>query len=194
MTSVSMSIAPATDRQRTIATLTTAFAADPIVRWVYRDPHIYLTHFPELIRLFGGRAFDHGTAHSVDDFAGAALWLPPGVEPDEEALGELLQQSVPEREQGDVFAMLEQMGEYHPKEPLWYLPIIGVDPTRQGRGYGSALLKHALAECDRQHKPAYLESSNPRNVPLYERHGFEVVGEIQVADSPPLWPMLRAAR
>ena len=27
---------------------------------------------------------------------------------------------------------------------------------------------------------AYLESSNPRNIPLYERHGFEALGEIQV--------------
>jgi ribosomal protein S18 acetylase RimI-like enzyme len=72
--------------------------------------------------------------------------------------------------------------------------VIGVDPTCQGMGYGSALLAYALEVCDRDHLPAYLESSNPRNIPLYERFGFEVQGEIQVATSPPIAPMLRAAR
>jgi hypothetical protein len=50
-----------------------------------------------------------------------------------------------------------------------------------------------LARADRDGLPAYLEASAPRNRALYERHGFEVVGEIQAGDSPPLWPMLRPA-
>jgi ribosomal protein S18 acetylase RimI-like enzyme len=86
------------------------------------------------------------------------------------------------------------MAGYHPAEPHWYLPLIGVDPTHQNRGYGSALLRHALLQCDRDHVAAYLESSNPANIPLYERHGFTVLGTIQVGSSPPITPMLRAAR
>ena len=125
---------------------------------------------------------------------GAALWLRPGVEPDQEPLIELIQQAIPESDQGKVFAMFEQMGKYHPHEPLWYLPVIGVDPARQGMGLGSALLVHALAECDREGKQAYLESTSTRSRDLYARHGFEVTGTIQVADSPPFWPMLRKAR
>jgi ribosomal protein S18 acetylase RimI-like enzyme len=65
---------------------------------------------------------------------------------------------------------------------------------RQGRGLGSALLKAGLARCDAEGAAAYLESSNPKNVPLYERHGFEVIGLVQPADFPPLIPMLRPAR
>ena len=68
------------------------------------------------------------------------------------------------------------------------------DPAKQGRGYGSALLRHALARCDRDRLPAYLESSNPVNVPLYQRHGFEVIGTIQQGSSPELVPMLRKPR
>ena len=83
------------------------------------------------------------------------------------------------------------MGKYHPEEPHWYLPLIGVDPLHQGRGYGSALMKHALQRCDQENKLAYLESSNPRNLSLYIRHGFEIIGTIRVADSPPMIPMLR---
>lgn len=177
-----------------IAVITLAFAADPVVRWMYPEPHQYTAYWPEFVAAFGGKAFEHGTADYVDDFAGAALWLPPGVQPDEEPLVSLLQRSVAEPELGDVFAVLEQMGSYHPTGPHWYLPLIGVDPSQQGKGYGSALLSEALNRCDREGLVAYLESSNPRNVPLYERHGFEVRGTIQAGSSPPLWPMTRMPR
>ena len=90
--------------------------------------------------------------------------------------------------------MLDEMDSYHIEEEHWYLPMIGVDPSQQGRGIGSALLQHALAPCDEQGLPAYLESSNPANVPLYQRHGFEVLGEIQIGSSPVVYPMLRRPR
>jgi ribosomal protein S18 acetylase RimI-like enzyme len=86
------------------------------------------------------------------------------------------------------------MGSFHPEEPHWYLPLIGVDPSHQARGYGSMLMKHALERCDREEKLAYLESSNPRNLSLYIRHGFELIGTIQVADAPPVFPMRRKPR
>jgi ribosomal protein S18 acetylase RimI-like enzyme len=86
------------------------------------------------------------------------------------------------------------MGRYHPVKPHWYLPLIGVDPLAQGRGYGSALLRDALELIDREGQAAYLESTNPVNLPLYQRHGFEVVGIIRVGDAPPVIPMMRPAR
>ena len=106
----------------------------------------------------------------------------------------LLHDTIPEEDQADVFALLQAMDRNHPVEPHWYLPMIGVDPAKQRNGYGSALLKHALRRCDGQHAVAYLESSSPKNVPLYERHGFELLGTIQVGSSPPLFPMLRRPR
>jgi ribosomal protein S18 acetylase RimI-like enzyme len=106
----------------------------------------------------------------------------------------LFERTLPRRLQRDAAAVLEQMGRYHPAGPHWYLPMIGVDVTVQGRGYGSALLEYALSACDCQIKDAYLESSNPRNIPLYEKHGFELRGMIQVNSSPPLFPMVRKAR
>jgi hypothetical protein len=41
---------------------------------------------------------------------------------------------------------------------------------------------------------AYLESTNPANLSLYVRHGFEVVGQMQAGRSPPLFPMVRQPR
>ena len=180
--------------EQAVAVIVLAFSSDPAARWSYPDPDQYLQHFPDIVRAFGGNAFVHGTAFHVGRIAGAALWLPPGVRPDEEALASVLRRSVPAARQETVFAVFEKMGRYHPQEPHWYLPLIGVDPVHQGYGHGSALLQHALRRCDADHVPAYLESSNRANVPLYERHGFEVLTTIQVGSSPPIFPMLRAAR
>jgi len=168
-----------------------AFSNDPVVRWVFRDADRYLTYWPRFVKVFGGGAFAKGTADSIDDCGGVALWLSPGVEVDEETIGAILAEAVPAAEQEEVFTFLGQMGEFHPTEPHWYLPLIGVDVTRHGRGYGSALLRHALERCDRDRLPADLEATSPLSKPLYERHGFEELGVIQADGSPPMWPMLR---
>jgi GNAT superfamily N-acetyltransferase len=186
-------VAPA-DTERAIAAIVLAFGADPAARWTFADPGAYLAHFPVFVRAFGAKAFAHGTAHHVGRFAGAALWLPPGTEADEEMLVAVLRRSVATQRQAAVFAVIEQMGRCHPREPHWYLPLIGVDPAHQRQGHGSTLLEYALARCDLEHAPAYLESTSPASVPLYERHGFAVVATIQVGSSPPIFPMLRPAR
>lgn len=181
------------DPDEAIAAVVAAFVADPILRWVYPSAARYLRYFPRLVEVFGGSAFTTNSADCAEGYAGTALWVAPGSEPDEEQVGALLAESIDE-DRLDVFAFLGQMGEHHPTDPVWYLPFIGVDPGHQSRGHGSALLEVGLARADRDGLPAYLESTTPRNRSLYERHGFEVVGEIQAGDSPPMWPMLRPSR
>jgi len=177
-----------------IDTIVLAFAEDPVARWAFPEAHGYLTSFPRFVRAFGGAAFSHGSAHCTKDSGGAALWLPPDVHFDENAVSNLLETETPESVRGDLFAVFDQMEQYHPTEPHWYLPLIGVDPAHRRKGYGAALLDHALERCDRDHVPAYLESTNPRNITLYQRHGFEVLGTIREGASPPVTPMLRKAR
>ena len=182
------------DEARALDVMRRAFSADPVTRWTWSDAQTYLETFAEFATAFGGRAFAQGSAYIAGDYSGAALWLPPGVQPDENALVALFERTVAKPTLKEVFNLLEQMGRYHPSEPHWYLPLMGVDPSMQGSGYGSALMQHALAVCDRSRMPAYLESTNPRNVPLYERHGFGLLGTIQAGSSPPLVPMLRKPR
>jgi len=179
------------DAGECVRLLTRAFVGDPPSRWVWPDAIRFLDVFPRFVRAFGGRAFDVRTAHCTAGCSGVALWLPPGVTPDHEALMALLEESVQDRMKGAAFSMFEQMDRHHPKEAHWHLPLIGVDPLRQGKGVGSALLAHALKRCDEERLPAYLEATSPSNVRLYERHGFEPLATIQVADSPPVVPMLR---
>ena len=182
------------DEDRAIATLITAFANDAVTRWFMPDAHMYVTYWPRLTQLIAGQAFTSGTADEIDDHGGVALWLAPGVSSDDDAVGALAAEAIPEERQDEVFAFMMQIAEYHPKEPHWYLALLGVDPMKQGRGHGSALLDSALQRCDRDGLPAYLEASSPRNKVLYARHGFEEIGVIQAGTSPPMFPMLRAAR
>jgi ribosomal protein S18 acetylase RimI-like enzyme len=180
-------------REAAFAALVTAFAADPLARWTVADPAAYLRLFPVALHHMGGAAFDHGCAYATHDRRAAALWLPPGVEPDMEALGQAFAEAgIEGPEEAPTF--FERQGAAHPHEPHWYLPFIGVDPAAQGRGLGSALMEAALIDVDASGLPAYLESTNPRNVPLYERFGFRVVGEIQVGSSPVMHSMWREAR
>jgi GNAT superfamily N-acetyltransferase len=181
------------DRQPALRALTLAFAADPPNRWLYPGEHDYLRSFPTFVAALGGAAVENGTAFVSEDGSGACLWLAPDASPDEEALARLVA-ALPPDKRADMGAIIEQMGRYHPNEPHWYLPFIGVVPSVRGRGLGAALLQRGLAECDAAGLPAYLESTNPRNRTLYQRHGFEAVGEIRVGSCPPIVPMLRKPR
>jgi predicted GNAT family N-acyltransferase len=93
-----------------------------------------------------------------------------------------------------TLAVLDLMDRKHPREPHWYLFLVGSDPARRGQGHGRAVIAPVLEQCDRDDMPAYLESSNPENVPYYARYGFEVTGELRRAGSPPLIPMWREPR
>ena len=180
------------DTEKALATLTAAFIADPLFRWVFAEAGNYLDAFPKFIRAYCASGIEQGSAFSDSEFGGACIWLSPGNEPDDEAAGTVCESTVrPDRLDAFVEVM-EEIDKYHPHdEPIWYLPVIGVDPVGQGRGLGSALMKHALQLCDEQGTRAYLESSNPANVSLYERHGFEVLGRIEVGSAPPVHPMIR---
>jgi len=191
LNTIDVRAAAPTELARAIDTLVLAFSTDPFTRWVLPDPHDYLTRFPAILREFGAGAFENSTAYVTSDFRGASLWLPPGVHPDEDALGAVCRGCASGQHLADFLEVLDQMGRFDPGGPHWYLPMIGVDPTRQNGGLGSALLRHALARIDQEGALAYLESSNPANISLFERHGFEVIDEIRVGTSPPVSPMLR---
>lgn len=176
---------------RAIASLTLSFAGDPMVRWCWRASELFLASFPRFIRGMGGRAFGLGSAYGIDDVRGVALWLPPGVSPDDSLLDPLFEETIPDAQAESGAKLAELMSAHHPREPHWYLPLIGVEPLAQGRGLGAQLMQPVLDICDRDGTLAYLESSNGRNIPFYERLGFRVMARLQAGDSPELVPMLR---
>ncbi len=194
---------PATDRVRlagplderlAVSIVRLGFDSDPVARWMYPDAAGYLNGFSEFARAIAFRSIQARSAHLSRDGSGAALWFPPGVSLDEGLIGEVVRSTVSPELQDEVENVFEQMASFHPTEPHWYLPMIAVDPVRQGRGVGAALLRFATKWCDGEDLPAYLESSNPRNISLYRRFDFDIIGTIRSGDSPTLFPMLRKRR
>ena len=182
------------DVDHAIATLVLAFSADPIARWIYNDPDHYLRHIPRLFRALGKSSLEAEAAQRSSDGLGIALWLPPGVHADDVPLEAVIAETIAAEKRADVGAAFERTEQYRPTEAQWYLSLIGVEALHRNKGRGAALLEYGLRQCDREHRPAYLWSSNALNIPFYQRHGFDLVGTVQVGSLPPMFPMLRHAR
>jgi GNAT superfamily N-acetyltransferase len=177
-----------------VAAIVAAFLTDPVARFAWPTPYDHLQSMPLATREFAGGSFQHGTAFVSADFCGTALWLPPGVHPNGEALEKVFRDTAKREHLDDLLATFEKMEQSHPEEAHWYLPLIGVEPNAQGKGLGAQLMRHAVARCDQERELAYLEASNRRNIALYLRFGFEVMGEIQIGAGPLVTPMLRRPR
>jgi GNAT superfamily N-acetyltransferase len=182
---------PPDGRARAVATIISAFASDPVERWLWPEDDNYAAHFPTFVEAFAGPAFKRQTAWMLDDCSAVALWLAPGAEPDGESIVAVLSETVPAAKHEDTFAVLDQMESNHPSTPHWYLPWLAVEHKLHGQGLGSMLLAQCLSQVDASGLPAYLETPNPRTIPLYERHGFRATAVAQAGGCPPITQMLR---
>jgi len=176
-------------------TLCQAFAADPLMAWLF--PCADGSADPEALAAFmtaevAGHQ-THGHSYVIDDSA-VALWAPPGAVVDQSPVADVMATfAEPERLHRSAESFLHML-EYHPTEPHFYLAMIGANDASRGRGLGSVLLSRVLDICDAEGLVAHLESSNIRNVSLYERHGFEVAAEVEFAPGVVLRPMTRRPR
>ncbi len=181
-----------------VATLAEAFVTDPFFVWMFPDrPRRadQVTRWWERMvrqRPVGSRTWQ------ASGVATAALWHPPVdavAEADESFTPwfvDLLDDRTLVAERFEVFGRIV---EAHPSEPYWYLAGVGTRPVHQGRGLGRAVLEPMIRRCDDEQRLAYLESSNPRNVPFYERFGFTVVGAVPLpGDSSSVTLMARSPR
>jgi ribosomal protein S18 acetylase RimI-like enzyme len=147
-----------------------------------------------------GLRFGHAT--ESNDATAVAVWIPPGRALTTGGMARCGMLAVPFRIGFRAFAAFmranDVMGAFHQQhaqEPHWYLLVVGVDPDCQGRGLGTALIQEGLGRADQTGSPCYLETSDERNVRLYERFGFNVVGTALLGkDGPPGWAMRREPR
>jgi len=172
------------------ALMAMAFATDPFVRWIMPDPVTYVESSMKHAGVTTGPAFDDGTVYMIGEAMGAAVWVGPEGKFSRKDRKKDGGSGMPE----DYDELIRRSGEYRPKEAHWYLAYIAVDPAHRGKGLGTALMKHSLEICDRDRLPVYLESTNVANLSIYKRHGFALLGEVQVGKSPTRYPMLRPAR
>ncbi len=138
-----------------------------------------------------------------EEVLGGAFWVPPGVSPIGGTLEQLrlggweapLRMGVGGllRELRRQDALARRLREALAR-PAWYLDLLGVDPSAQGRGVGRSLLAPMLARIDRERADAVLLTYKRTNVELYRRFGFDVEVEEAIPGLPTSWTMRRRPR
>ncbi len=182
--------ATAADHVKVASTLANAFAHDPLLSWIVRLDNIEsrLSHLfnhtvgTELAKptQMTWVSNDCGAAavwHEVDEWKTSNLELLRAVP----AVVRTFRHRLPR-----ALGTLSTIEKIHPPDPHFHLAFIGVRQELQGQGRGGALPRAVTERCDREGVGAYLESSNPRNDPLYARHGFEATGTVPLASGAPV--------
>jgi ribosomal protein S18 acetylase RimI-like enzyme len=193
------SVASPSDLPAIDACLTSAFFEDPLWgTWAFPDIASRQERLRRLMHAWSSAALCHPWAWVSENTAALALWLPPG-EPEmtaaqETAFQQLILDLFGRRadELNELFNLFDQ---HHPREePHYYLSLWATHRDHAGRGLGGALIRENLALIDSERMPAYVESSNPVNVPLYEALGFRRRAQFGVASGPVITTLWREAR
>ena len=163
-------------------------------------------------------ALRYGTVHGalVDgELAAVAVWLPPGVPKltlrgAARALVALLGHApaiarstprimsvvLPDVPGGVTMARRRRGAVARAARGLtWRLDLLATLPEQRGRGAARSLLERQLRRCDQDGAAAWLETTDPVNVAIYERFGFATVGHsADLSWLPGLWVMRREPR
>jgi GNAT superfamily N-acetyltransferase len=190
--------ATAADADRITTILALAFVHDPVWGPVIARPDGSTQHHAALWRPFVDGALRFPATWLTEGGEAAALWIPPdatSMTPEQEKrLAELAAEHLgPAADR--YFELMEVIHAAHPREePHYFLTLLGTHPDHRGHGLGMRLLARSLELVDAEHRPAYLESSNPVNDRKYAGLGFEPFGEITCPGGLTISTMWRPAR
>lgn len=181
------------------ADLADAFVDDPIITWFMRaDAKRDAARLRFFRVLLAEAVIPDGVIERPEAGGAAAVWIPSEkltgqpLHRELRALPMLLNATGLARF-SRLLSLREAMDKHHPTEKAHdYLWFLGVRPDCQGAGVGSRLIKAHTDQLDARGRPGFLETATPRNVPLYQRHGFQIIAEYRPADDGPLiWGMWR---
>jgi ribosomal protein S18 acetylase RimI-like enzyme len=184
--------------------LARAFQLDPPMLYVCPDPVSRARVLPSMMKAFVTYAWMFGEPLTTSKkIEAVALWLPlDDLSETPERDGRAGIDQIPAMLGADAFTRLMHIanatGRFHqrsaPGKHL-YLSFLGVEPSRQGQGLGSALIRPMLERADAEGLPCYLDTFQPRNVPLYQKHGFEItIEEVEPNSGVRGWGFLREPR
>ena len=171
------------------AILGRAFQNDPLMVYTLPDAAERARLLPEFyarMLRFGVLAGEvYTTAPAME---AAALWLPPGVQWTRERVQAAGLHELSSIIGADAISRFREVTDCEAQarerdmtEPYWYLLLLGVEPTLQGRGLGGELIAPTIQRAHREGAPCYVETEQPRNVAFYRRHGFELIIDGQAA-------------
>jgi len=183
-----------------VSMLVRAFDDDPVANFMFCKPRRRGKALEKFFSIQLEQEYLRaGEVWTTGDRTGAAIWGPPSKpRPGMRELVHvvpLFRELFPLGHVRTALRALFVVESLRPKVPHWYLATLGTEPSKQGTGIGTALMKPVLDSADRAGEPAYLESSKERNVAFYSRFGFEVTKELRAVESaPPIWLMWREPR
>lgn len=170
------------DKARVIEILCNSFEHDPHINWLVGEESGKPKRMKRLMAYAFEHAFINGTIELTDDVKAVALWknhrsdkmnLPLGIENIRflSAFGfERLKR---------ITQMENEISKRYPKNRFFeYLWFIGTQPSEQGKGYGSALLRPRLKKSSEENRSIYLETTTDSNVAYYQKKGFELYDKI----------------
>lgn len=181
--------------------LSRAFYDDPLFVYFFPDPSSRIRKSAGFFQLLIRYSILYGEAEATSPaLEGVAIWLPS--DKTRKSLWGLLRSGMISFIFGGGMSAVIRMirlGHYpetihkrHAPFPHWYLQAVGVDPSLQGKGYASTLLRSKFERFDREGLACYLETQNEENIPVYEHYGFEVVEEYRIPKTPfDNWAVLR---
>jgi ribosomal protein S18 acetylase RimI-like enzyme len=181
------------------AMLARAFIDDPVAEWSCRPESLRLSVLERFYTTRTRQLLADEEIWISAERSSAALWAPPKrwkLTPLQDAAlsRTLLHPRLLARAPLIVVGLLGLERKHPVAPPHWYLAFLGTDPSAQGQGLGSAVLRPVLEQCDSDGVAAYLESSKERNIDFYARHGFRVTREVRLPRGPRVWPMWREPR
>lgn len=182
-------------RNRAIATLAAAFHEDPAMVHMLPDPASRARRLSGLIGWMVDQHLEIGLVLGTPEVDAVTLWRPPGTVHFHEPLwhpGTLRFVPIFGRHLLRALRTDDGISQHLPTGEGWmYLKMAGVHPEHQGKGLGGRMIRSGLAEAARLGVPSVLETATPSNVGLYQRLGYEIIGEWDVAGGGPhFWTMI----
>lgn len=166
--------------------------------WLIPDTHERHVLLPRHFRILVDDALSRGRVDTTPDLDGAAVWfhVPETGDPGSAGYDKALAAAVGSwlwrfKTFDRLLADHHLIGVRHD-----HLALLAVDPARQKRGIGDALLAAHHQRLDQADPPvaAYLEASDAQTRRIYLARGYTDHGDpIQLPGGPQMFPMIRPA-
>ena len=179
--------------------LARVFQHDPMMKYLVANDHAMLTKPLRLYQASIRMGLLYGEVYTTAAMDGLAVWISPGNT--DFSFPQMLRSGLLSGVMlmglkslsrfMTSYSTIDKLTKQSISRPHWLLMFLGVEPKHHGKGLGGQLIAPILARADREGVPCYLESNNERNLTFYKRHGFEIVGQVQIPDGPPAWGMRR---
>jgi ribosomal protein S18 acetylase RimI-like enzyme len=162
-------------RERVVDTVVAAFRNDPVFKFFFPDSASYDAEAAAFAANLFDRRVAHGTVWIVEGGAAVSMWDPPAG-----AGGDARKPELSPRTLARLDAYNAAVHAALPATAHWYLGVLATHPEHTGRRWGHAVMAAGLQHAATAGLPAYLETTNPANLAMYRRAGWEVVASLTV--------------